>query len=165
MMRQALGVLLLSVALAACAPTETTPVRDTAADLAAIEAGNAAWATAFNAGDLDALGAVYATDAVLYPPGSPPVTGRSAIVQAFSPMIQAGLSGALAPEETRVSGEMGYQIGSFALATAAGDAVDAGHFVEIWGLEDGRWVLTRDIFNSDLPQEEATAEPGDEAAE
>lgn len=161
-MRELLALTALCLAALACAPADTPPARDAAADAAEIRAGNDAWIAAFQSRNLEALGSVYATDAILYPPGSPPVTGREAIAATFAPMIEGGLGGSTTVEETKVSGEMGYQIGSYTLTDPAGNTVDQGHFVEIWGLEDGRWVLTRDIFNTDL----GPAEPaGDEAGE
>lgn len=164
-MRGLLGLLVLSIAVLSCAPTETAPPRDAEADRAAIRAGNEAWLTTFNSGNREGLAAVYASDAILYPPGSPPVAGREAITGAFGGMIDAGISGEIAVEETEVSGPLGYQIGSFVLTAADGGLVDEGHFVEIWGLEDGRWVMRRDIFNSDLPPAGATEQPAEEPDE
>ncbi len=164
-MRRVLGLLVLSTVALSCAPAPSVPPRDPEADRAAVRAGNQTWVATFNAGDREGLAAVYASEAILYPPGSPPISGREEVAEAFGGMIDAGMSAAIVVEETEVSGEQGYQIGSFVLTTAAGDVADEGHFVEIWGLEDGRWVLRRDIFNSDLPPKEEAAEPAEEPTE
>ncbi len=53
-------------ALTGCAP----PVADTSADLAAIKADVLDWVAAYNAGDADAVAALYSADGVVMAPGA-----------------------------------------------------------------------------------------------
>lgn len=55
-----------------------------------VAAGNAAWNAAFNAGNADAIAALYAADATLVPPTGTTVTGQAAIREFWNGLFQAG---------------------------------------------------------------------------
>lgn len=121
------------------------------ADSSVITSGSDAWEAALNASDIDALVALYASDARVLPPNRKMASGSAAVRAEFSAMIDAGLGGELTSVEASVSGNMGYNVGTYILRT--GDTlVDAGKFVETWRRgDDGRWRITNDIYNSDRP--------------
>jgi uncharacterized protein (TIGR02246 family) len=142
------------VVLAGCA--KTTPPADTAADETAIRAINPAWFAAHKAGDADGLVALYADDAVLSIPGVPPVRGRAAIREALAKdiadMAAAGLTNnAGASPEFGVSGDLGWEWSTFTVTDKSGATVDAGKYVTVYGRRDGKWLIIRDIWNSDAP--------------
>ena len=66
-------------------------------------------------------------------------------------MIDSGLVLELETIEATVSGDVGYNFGTFTLHTPDGRLEDRGKFIEIWRLVDGEWKISNDIFNSDLP--------------
>jgi uncharacterized protein (TIGR02246 family) len=125
-------------------------------DPSVITSRSAAWEEALNAGDVDALAELYAADARLMPPNAEAMTGREAVRASFGPMIDAGLSADLESIETRVIGDIGYNVGVYTLSSGD-DVVDTGKYLETWALgDDGIWRYTNDIWNSDRP---AVTEP------
>lgn len=130
----------------------------TVADPSVITARSHAWEEALNAGDADALAELYATDARILPPNGKIQTGRDAARAEFGAMIDAGLGGKLTSLEAGVSGDIGYNVGTYTL-TAGDDVVDNGKYVEIWRRgKDGQWRYANDIWNSDLPAMAAGAD-------
>ncbi|HVS04188.1 MAG TPA: nuclear transport factor 2 family protein [Thermoanaerobaculia bacterium] len=123
-------------------------VADAAAALAARAEG---WVEAFNAGDVDAIVALYGAEARLLPPNAELTRGLDAVRQTFGGWIEAGLKGDLATVETVVVGDLGYRLGTFTVLGDDGSEIDRGKFIEIWRQIDGEWVITEDIWNSDLP--------------
>ena len=139
--------------LAGCAKTEA-PV-DTAADEATIRGNTTAWVEAYNAGDTDKIVAMYADDAMLMPPDAPAAVGHEAMKQFLTADIAAskaaGVSFALDTETSGVSGDLGWHSGTFHVKDAAGAAVVTGKYLEVWHKADGKWLMTRDIYNNDAP--------------
>jgi uncharacterized protein (TIGR02246 family) len=140
--------------LAGCA--KPAPAPDTAADETAIRAINPEWFIAHQAGDADRLAALYAEDAVLSIPGLPPVRGRPAIHEAFAAEVAAMKAGGLknnqgAAPEFGVSGDLGWEWNTFTVTDQAGAIVDTGKYVTVYARRDGKWLIVRDIWNSDAP--------------
>ncbi len=151
------------VALAAC----QSAVQDTTADEAAIAATAPAWAAAFNAGDADALTAMYWDDAVVQPPGVPSATGTAAIRELLAGDIAAVQSAGLTmhiPESgaVDVSGDLGYEAGTYSVTDASGATVDTGKYLGVLQKRDGQWRYVRDTWNSDMAP--APAAPASVAA-
>jgi ketosteroid isomerase-like protein len=133
------GALLTS----ACSP----PSAQTSADLAA---ATDEFEAAFNAGDIDSLAAMYTEDTRLMPPNAPAETGHDAVRSAFGEMIDAGLTLELESVSAMVAGDLGQNIGTYALTAADGSFVDRGKWIETRRLVDGRWLISADIWNSDV---------------
>lgn len=133
------------IAIAACnqAPAPGDP--------SVITSRSAVWEESLNAGDIDALTELYTEDTRLLPPNGEIAVGHDAVREIFGGMIEAGLTGELNSLETKVVGDMGYNVGAYKLF--AGDqVVDKGKYMEIWERgDDGQWRYTNDIWNSDLP--------------
>jgi len=147
--------------LAGCAKPATAP--DTAADETAIRAVNPEWFAAHEAGDADRLAALYAEDAVLSIPGAPPVRGRPAIREAFAAEVAAMKAAGLknnqgASPEFGVSGDLGWEWNTFTVTDQAGATVDTGKYVTVYARRDGKWLIVRDIWNSDMPPAAPAAE-------
>ncbi|MCH8134962.1 MAG: nuclear transport factor 2 family protein, partial [Proteobacteria bacterium] len=108
----------------------------------------------------DALVMMYTSDVRLLPPNDEMVTGRDAARAIFGGLIDAGISGDLTSIETKVSGDMGYDLGTYTFMD--GDTVvDTGKFIEIFHRgDDGEWLMTNDMWSSDLP----AAAPMEESA-
>jgi len=134
-------VLLLMVAVIACAP------QDQNAELGALTDG---WENALNNGDVDGVVALYAEDCVLMPPNFELATGQAAVRETFGGMIAAGLTGGLDTIKAVAAGGVGYHTGTYWLKDANGTTIDRGKYMEGWQKVDGEWKIVHDIWNSDL---------------
>ena len=150
------AVKLLGAALVAFAACGSALAANKAKDIAALEAVDQAWVTAFNSGNADAIAALYDEQAVLLPPGMPAVNGRAAIKDVFKKAMEdsakAGVVFSLGPKPTGgASGHMGWQSGSYAIKDKSGKVVEAGKYLSVSMKRDGKWLYVRDTWNADTP--------------
>ncbi len=136
--------------------TQTAPPANTAADEAAIRAINPIWFKAYTAGDVEGVVALYADDAVFSGPGAPAARGPAAIREYFKKDIAesavAGITFKAGPKtDVGVSGDLGWEWGTFTVLDKSGATVDVGKYVSIFRRKDGKWQIIRDIYNSDTP--------------
>lgn len=144
-MNRLFTLLPLLLVAAACQQT-AAPV-----DPSVITARSELWEDALNAKDIDALVALYTSDARVLPPNQEMASGSAAVRAAFGGMIDADLGGELTSVEAMVSGNMAYNVGTYTL-TAGSELVDSGKYMEIWHRgDDGQWYMANDIWNSDMP--------------
>ncbi len=158
----ALGV----IALAACSktappPADTTAVAaaaapDAAADEQAVRAINPAWFKAFNERNVEGLVSLYADDAILNTPGRAPARGTAAIRDAYTREIRdataAGILNNSGPSpEIGVSGDLAHEWSTFTVTDKSGKTIDTGKYVTVFARRNGKWVIIRDIWNSDTP--------------
>jgi uncharacterized protein (TIGR02246 family) len=137
---------------------------DSAKEMAALQAADQNWAKAYNAGNADAVASLYDEQAVLLPPGVPGVSGRAAIKAFFvkdtAESQKAGVAFTLGPKPAGgVSGDMGWQSGTYAVKDKAGKVVETGKYLSISMKKDGKWLYVRDTWNADgapAPAESAT---------
>ena len=125
---------------------------DKVAAMKAIEKENQIFTEAFNKGD--SVNAVngYATDAKFMPPNQKAVSGRKDIQSAIAGFIKAGASGlSIKPVEVWGDETMLTVEEEWTMTDKTGKEIDRGKSLELWKMEDGKWKLFRDIFNSDLP--------------
>jgi len=156
---------IVAVGLLALAGCQKAAV-DTTADEAAIKASVGEWNAAYNSGDADAIAAKYADDGVVMPPGVPKAAGRDAIRELIASEIAkaqaAGVTLDIDEGEASVSGDTAWHAGSYIVNDASGAAVDSGNYLEVLRKTDGKWMIVRDIWNSDrapMPAADAAAEP------
>ncbi|MFQ5747697.1 MAG: YybH family protein [Gemmatimonadota bacterium] len=137
-----------------CAAVLALPLTAVAqkADKEAIQAKIEAWAAAWNAGDGAAIGALYAADALILPPGSEPVKGAAAIGDFWSAAIAeaGGSTVELKTHELIVHGDLAVERGGFVDTAADGSHGDHGKYVVVWKKTDDGWKITRDIWNSSM---------------
>jgi len=157
--------LLVSVlALAGCAqPTQApapTPPPDTrAADEAAIRAAVKEWSASAQAKDADKFTSVYAEDAVVMMEDAPDVSGKAAIGEAMTGMMQDP-NFALSFEASKVvvarSGDLAYETGTYTMTMSDAKrkpATDRGQYVVVWQKQaDGAWKVVIDAPVSDPPE-------------
>ncbi|QPL40772.1 SgcJ/EcaC family oxidoreductase [Erythrobacter sp. A30-3] len=126
----------------------------TVAEADQIRAAVANWVEIYNANDWTRLAAQFTEDAVMMPPNSPAVVGRSAIAR-WEAANEDGFRIALLPEEITVTGDRAFVRGRscvFIPLDGAKTGVDVGKFLEVRHRQsDGRWLISHDVFNSDLP--------------
>jgi uncharacterized protein (TIGR02246 family) len=137
---------------------------DSAKEVAALQAVDQNWAKAYNAGNADAVASLYDEQAVLLPPGVPGVSGRAAIKAFFvkdtAESQKAGVAFTLGSKPAGgVSGDMGWQSGTYAVKDKAGKVIETGKYLSVSMKKDGKWLYVRDTWNADgapAPAESAT---------
>ena len=149
---KAAGVLCTIVALAVFS-IESSAV-DSAKEMAALQAADQNWAKAYNAGNADAVAGLYDEGAVLLPPGAPAVNGRAAIKAFFvkdtAESQKAGVTFTLGSKPAGgVSGDMGWQSGTYAVKDKAGKVVETGKYLSVSMKKGGKWLYVRDTWNAD----------------
>src|SRR5678815_711253 len=95
---------------------------------------------------------MYTSDAKFMVEHVPTASGRSAIQSCFAGMFAAmGSPGlALTRDEVSENEEMVREVGKYSLTDKSGKKFDKGKYIVLWKMEDGKWKLHRDIFNSCL---------------
>ena len=139
---------------AAMTPAATAPAPASAADKEAVRAVNDSWFKAYNARDVDAISALYADDAVVSAPGMPSARGAAAIKEAFRKDIAAATKGGIAnsagtSDEVGVSGDLAWEWNTYQATDKSGKVVERGKYVTVFERRNGKWVIIRDIWNSD----------------
>lgn len=131
------------IALAGCASSVNVEQEQTAL----LEADRA-WSQV--ARDVDKYMANFASDATLYAPGTPAVTGTDNIRKTYSEMVSApDFALSFTPTEAVVakSGDIGYTSGTYEMTMAG--ASEKGKYVTVWKKEGDAWKVSKDIFNAD----------------
>jgi uncharacterized protein (TIGR02246 family) len=135
--------------LSGCTSLSAPSGDSNAAGVAAINAYNAQLLKALNGGDPETMNSLMADDYVMFLPGRPPVKGIEQIrASNRSFLAQWHDEEVWTPDETVVSGNWGYQRGTFTLVLTpkAGGAArrSAGTYLHIYERKkDGNWRLTR----------------------
>jgi uncharacterized protein (TIGR02246 family) len=124
------------------------------------------WQKAMLAGDVDALAACYATDAIAWLPDGAPTKGREAIRQVFAGILQANTVTAVELSNTHyhACGEMAMAWGEYTLTLtpkAGGNPVtETGRYSEVLKKEGGKWVYAVDHASANpAPTPSPTASP------
>lgn len=120
----------------------------------AIRGAIADWVNIYNRNDWALLAEQFTKDAVMMPPNSPAVMGRDAIAS-WEAANEDGFRIALIPDEISVRGGTAIVRGRSCVVIPLADGTtgaDVGKFLELRRRQpDGRWLVSHDIFNSDLP--------------
>jgi len=124
-------------------------------DVAAIKATTEAAILAINSEDRTAHAELYTEDAVLMPPNLPMIRGREGI-QAWNEASPPITDFNLTIVEIDGCGDLAFVLGTYSMTIALEGIPepiqDTGKYIEIrQKQEDGSWLISRDIFNSDLP--------------
>lgn len=156
MMKILKSAAIVAVGLLVLAGCQKAPTVDVAAVEAEAKNGVRSWLAAYNTGDVEAIVAKYADNAVVMAPGSPAAAGRDAIRQLITAetakVKAAGVTLAAVDNDTvGVSGDLAWHSGSYTVNDPTGTAVDSGNYMEVQQNIDGKWLIIRDIWNSDRP--------------
>jgi|SRR5208282_849224 len=149
---RAAGVLCTIIGLAVF--SIESPAAGSSTEIAALEAADQNWVRAYNAGNADAVASLYDEQAVLLPPGGPGVSGRAAIKAFFvkdtAESQKAGVAFSLGLNPAGgVSGDMGWQSGTYAVKDKAGKVVETGKYLSVSMKKGGKWLYVRDTWNAD----------------
>ena len=112
----------------------------------------AAWAAEFNAGNFEAVAAMYAPDAERIPPNAEAIKGRDAILDYLRASAEMGASQVeIGVTEVESHGDTAWARGTYSLSDADGGHLDHGEWMSISKNIDGEWLTHRDIWNSSMP--------------
>lgn len=149
-------------ALAACAPADSGPMVDLAAEEQAIRDLSMQWMQSVQAKDAAAVAALFATDGTTIFDGE--VTVGPAAIQAqseaeFAEMPDAEVSWTTNAVTVAASGDMAYERGSWtADLDGAGDMQPvSGEYVTVWVKVDGGWKVAVDAGSTISPMDEDEA--------
>jgi len=125
---------------------------DEAADRAAIEALNARWVAAYEAGDYAAIPALYTEDALIMPRGRPAIEGRAALAERLGGLAAGrGVDIGFEVRELVVEGDLAWLVSRFAVTyTPPGEqgaaVTEHGRSLIIYRRgADGEWRIHRDM--------------------
>lgn len=112
------------------------------------------WSARLLDGDFEGMAELYTQDAVFMPPNQPMIRGRDELLEfmrSFPPVTRADFE----VDEIDGYGDIAYVTGRYSMTLEPEDAPepieDEGKYIEIRRRQpDGSWLLSRDIFNSDL---------------
>ncbi len=134
------------------ATTEVTSTFNLEEAKAAIETAGQTFVIAMNKGDSITLANCYTTDAKMMGPNEKAIVGRPAIQKVFSGWIKSGMptftmkTVAIWGKEEMMAAEE-----EWAFSDKDGKILDSGKSIELFKMEDGKWRMFRDCYNSDLP--------------
>lgn len=139
-------------ATSATAEKDVKPTFDLAAAKKSIEEANAAFGALVAKGDSAGVAALYTSDAMMMGPNMSAASGRSAIQSAFGGMMSGGPIGlTLTANEVTGTEDQVSEVGVYTMTDKTGKQIDKGKYIVLWKMEDGRWKLHRDCWNSDNP--------------
>jgi ketosteroid isomerase-like protein len=117
-----------------------------------IDSTNTVFSSLVSKGDSVGLASLYTSDGKFMAPNQPTASGRSAIQSTFAGLFAALGTPNLTLTADEVSGseDLVSEVGSFRMTGKDGKQMDKGKYIVLWKMEDGKWKLYRDIFNSDM---------------
>ena len=126
---------------------------DLAAARKSVEEANQSLSDFLKKGDSTGFASLYCSDAKMMGPEGPPAIGRDAIKSAIGGLYQMGISGAsLKTTDVWGSDALIGEEGTYLLSFSDGKEFDHGKYIVLWKMEDGKWKLFRDIWNTDIPK-------------
>jgi uncharacterized protein (TIGR02246 family) len=135
----------------------------TAADLTGAEAVDTAWTKAMMAGDVNAVMACYASDAVLWFPGSAEARGEKAIRDLYTGFLSANTVTDVSIKNSHYDTVQNLSAGwanfSLTVQPKGGGAATSmhGRFIDVAKKIDGKWKYVADHASADPPPAEKPA--------
>ncbi|WP_416879438.1 YybH family protein [Litorimonas sp.] len=146
----------LSLSIMACTAASDIDINDEAN----LRAATAHWVETYNRNDWAALANQFTEDGVMMPPNSPAIAGRDAIAE-WEAANETGFRIALKADDITLLGDVAIIRGRscvFIPLNSEETGVDIGKYVEVRErTPTGEWLISQDIFNSDLAAGEPLA--------
>ena len=142
----AVVALIATVGVASCGRAAAPAANKTAADEV-----TAAWTNAFDSGQAAQIAALYAEDARSMPPGSGPISGRSAIESYWQQDRGKGdLATRLTPNDSIAQEDLLHVNGTYeVVARNEGASLAKGQYQQLWRRVDGAWRVQHEIWRLD----------------
>jgi uncharacterized protein (TIGR02246 family) len=156
-MRLPRSALLAALLLAACPPAPAST--DTAADEQAIRAQVDALNQAIASQNDSAIGALYAENAVMLPPGMRRVNGRTRIREFWAGLWPMKPSLTMTPVTITISGDLAIEEANYlwSIPTAAGgEEKEEGKSIVTWRRAGNSWEIVQNMWNADTRAEMVT---------
>jgi ketosteroid isomerase-like protein len=106
----------------------------------------------------DSLVALLADDVIIMPPNEPVLKGKAAVRTWYEAFVKQMHTSSLtiSDRELLIGGDYATEVAGFewTLVPAGGGApmVDRGSYMQVWHRQpDGRWVFSREVWNSTAP--------------
>ena len=146
-MRQAnsvvVGLMIASMAVSAAAQKQDAR--------ASAEAAGKTFSEAVMAGDAAKLASLYTEDAQAFPPNAARVDGRAAIQKMWADVLASGVKKMdIKTGDVQESDGYAYETGTYSISGEADKHIDHGKYVVVWKQVQGKWMMHRDIWNSDM---------------
>jgi uncharacterized protein (TIGR02246 family) len=125
---------------------------------AGIEAGNRKFEEAVARGDAAAIAKLYAEDAEILPPDSPPKKGRDEIQKEFAGLVGAFKKITLKTREVHPMGNLALEVSSWKLEDASGKGPE-GKAMVLWKKNGKVWQLYRDMWSGNAAPPPPAAAP------
>ena len=122
------------------------------AKLAAVDA---AFQAGINSKNVDAVAALYATDAQVLAPGEPLRVGMDAVKAGIKKEIDEDTTGtkiAIVGTGVWAAGNYATETGTLTVTGKDGNVVYKGKFLTLFELRNGKYVIIRDCWNGDAPE-------------
>lgn len=150
-MKKMMIIALTGLLFVACKKDEATPYDLTEAK-AAIAESNKTYSEGFTKGDASLFTSKYTKDGCIMPANAPKLCGAEAIGMFFKGAQAMGVKNiVLTTEEVMGGSEAVVETGTYELLGEANKCLDKGKFIVIWKMEEGKWKMHRDIFNTSVP--------------
>ncbi len=113
----------------------------------------------YNSGNYEGVASLHTEDAVVMPPNVLSRIGKDQIMSAIKDEISMGFTDLKFVEnDIKIFGTLAYDEGSYTLniKSDSGEIIgnDSGKYLVVWEKQnDGRWLMKKDIWNSNLPPE------------
>ena len=146
-------ILLFTAALALFGCSKAQPKTDPKADKEAVEKIRDTFTEAFNANDPVKVASIYSENAVVMNNGQPTTQGRAAIAESNKKVFDQFKGRiTLRPQNTKVSGDLAFDEGTFATvmtprAGVGASITDEGRYIVILQREADGWKVIEDIGN------------------
>lgn len=120
-------------------------------DLAGLRDQGDALQIQLNIRDTAEIAAIYAANGSIMPPNMEAIKGREAIQAFWDEFLATGNIVNTGDPQVRASGNIGYRVGAYTVASPYNELIDRGKYIEVWHHGENGWRLMYDIFNSDRP--------------
>ena len=113
----------------------------------------------YNSGNYEGVASLHTEDAVVMPPNVLSRIGKDQIMSAIKDEISMGFTDLnFVENDIKIFGTLAYDEGSYSLNIKSdiGEIIgnDFGKYLVVWEKQnDGRWLMKKDIWNSNLPPE------------
>jgi ketosteroid isomerase-like protein len=131
---------------------DTKETFDMAAAKKGIEEQNLIFTEAMNKSDSVTAANCYTTDAKFMQPNAKATAGRNNIMHVMSAFMKSGMPKfSLNTLEVWGNNELLISEDEWKFSDKNGKEVDRGKSLVVWKMEDGKWKMFRDCYNSDMP--------------